>query len=54
MLPVIEGTEGDRHASSQAKVNVIEHDVSDPKLSPKPQPYVGEIKLLPAAECKDN
>ena len=34
-------------------MDVIEHDVSGPKLPPKPQPYVGEIKHLPANECEE-
>ena len=54
LLPAIEGTVGDRCASSQANVDIIEHDVSGPKLPPKPQPHVGEIKHLPANECEDN
>ena len=51
---------GNDDCLASAKLDVIEHDnnvimadVNGPKLPPKPQPNIGEIKLLLAAECED-
>ena len=47
----------DCHANSQAKLDVIEHDMANingPKLPPKSKSQVGATKLPPAADYEDS
>ena len=58
LYKIYKGDDDDCLASAKLDVierdnNVIMADVNGPKLPPKPQPNVEEIKSLPAAECED-